>query len=233
MSTVTNIRASAPALPEIVGYVEAATAERILGWAWAPATPEVRTNIELRLADEVVVYSVADIPRADLASNGIGDGRHAYDLTIPPELRSRAAELRVFARAGEGEAFPIGAPPVADALADQVTKLVRGVDMLLGSQRLIHRNLQTALAGNRDPDSEGVAAVLMRMTELQAATETKLSEVETFVVRLDEHLSKLAAANEMSPDMPKRMPRAAVWALGVSGIALAVSVAGLVRSLGG
>ncbi|MEA2744071.1 MAG: hypothetical protein QOG25_2442, partial [Acetobacteraceae bacterium] len=73
MSTVTNIRAAAPALPELVGYVEAATADRILGWAWAPATPELHAAIEIRIGDTVVANTVADLPRVDLASSGIGD----------------------------------------------------------------------------------------------------------------------------------------------------------------
>ena len=227
MSSVTNIRDAAPALPDVVGYVEAATADRILGWAWAPGAPDLRAAIELRLGDTVVANTVADLLRADLASNGIGDGRHAYEIAIPPEVRDRVAELRVFARAGDGVAMPIGATPAADGLSDQVTKLLRGVDMLVNSQRLIHRNLQAALTAK--PDDEPVAAVLTRIVDVQAATAEQLSAVEQFVVRLDEHLSRL------SPIAPNtvRFPGAAMWALGVAGTALLVSIIGLVRSLGG
>jgi hypothetical protein len=233
MSTVTNIRTMAPALPEIVGYVEAATTDRILGWAWAPASPELRVAIELRLSDEIVARTVADIPRADLASNGIGDGRHAYDIAIPQDLRSRAAELRVFARVEDGEAFPIGATPAADGLSHQVTKLLRGVDMLVNSHRVMHRNLQTALTSTQTTDDEPVSAALTRLAELQAGTDAQLTAVEKFVVRLDEHLSRLSPADIKSPDRSRAVPRAAIWALAVSGMALIVSIAGLIRSLGG
>jgi hypothetical protein len=233
MSTVTNIRTMAPALPEIVGYVEAATADRLLGWAWAPASPELRVAIELRLGDEVVARTVADLPRTDLASNGIGDGRHAYDIAIPPEVRSRAAELHVFARVEDGEAFPIGATPAADGLSHQVTKLLRGVDMLVNSHRVMHRNLQTALTGNQATDDEPVSATLSRLEELQAGTEAQLAAVEKFVVRLDEQLSRLAPADLKSPDKSRVIPRAAIWALAVSGTSLFVSIAGLIRALGG
>jgi hypothetical protein len=233
MTTVTNIRALAPALPEVVGYVEACTMDRLLGWAWAPASPELRTTIELRLGDAVVANCVADVMRADLASNGIGEGRHAYDIAIPTELRGRTAELRVFARSGDGEAFPIGAPPDAEGLSDQVTKLLRGVDMLLNSQRVIHRNLQTALTAKSATDAEPVAAALGRMAELQAGTEAQMTAVECFVVRLDEHLSRLSPEQVKSPAIGKKIPTAAVWALVVASIALVVSIAGLVRALGG
>lgn len=234
MSTVTNIRDGAPALPDVVGYVEAATADRILGWAWAPGTPELRAAIELRLGDTVVANTVADLPRADLASNGIGDGRHAYEIAIPLEMRERSAELRIFARAGDGVAVPIGATPAADGLSDQVTKLLRGVDMLVNSQRLIHRNLQAALTAKAaGTDDEPMAVVLARMAEMQAGTAEQLSSVEQFVVRLDEHLSRLSPTEPKSATGTVRFPAAAMWALGAAGTALLVSIVGLVRSLGG
>lgn len=234
MTVVTNIRAVAPALPDVVGYVEAATADRLLGWAWAPGAPAQRASIELRLGDDIVAGTVADLLRPDLASNGIGDGRHAFELVIPPELRDRVAELRVFAQAAGSEPVAIGAAPVADGLSEQVTKLLRGVDMLLNSQRLIHRNLQTALttqpAGSHS-NSEPTTTALARMAEAQAATAEQLSAVERFVVRLDEQLSKLAPTAVKS--VATTVPRAAVFALGIAGTALAVSVFGLIRSLGG
>ncbi len=236
MSAVSNIRAAAPALPDVVGYVEAATVDRILGWAWSPSTPEVRVSVELRLGGTIVTETVADLLRADLASSGVGDGRHAYEIAIPPEVRDNAAELRVFARAGDGKAMPIGAPPAAEDLSDQVTKVLRGVDTLLNSQRMIHRNLQAALtakAAGADPDDEPTANVLARLTDLQAGTAEQLSAVERFVVRLDDQLAKLSlGAGKLAPEHT-RFPQAALWALGVSGTALVVSVVGLVRSLGG
>ena len=233
MSTVTNLRPVAQALPDVVGYVEAMTADRLLGWAWAPANPDLRAVIELRLGDTVVASAVADLARADLAGNGIGDGRHAYDIEIPEEFRARAAELRVFARVADSEASPIGAPPVAEGLSDQVTRVIRGVDMLLNSQRLIHRNLQTALTTSRETEAQALLGPLARMAELQAATEGQLSAVERFVVRLDEHLSRLSPDDATSAQPASKISGAALWALAFSTIALVVSIAGLVHALGG
>jgi hypothetical protein len=234
MSTVTNIRpVIAAALPDIVGYVEAFTTDRLLGWAWAPASPDMRAAIELRLGDAIVAETVADLPRADLTSNGVGDGRHAFDIQIPAAFGARAAELRVFARVGDGAAMPIGAPPAADALSDQVTKLLRGMDMLVNSQRVIHRNLQTVLTEVKDTEEPPMVAALAQMVALQTATEAQLSTVERFVVRLDEHLSKLVTDERKTPAVAKSIPTAALWALVISGTALVVSVAGLVRALGG
>jgi hypothetical protein len=211
MNTVTNLRAIAPALPEVVGYVEAVTADRLLGWAWMPATPDLRVEVEVRLGAEIIAQTVADLPRADLATNGIGDGRHAFEVAIPVSAKARPSELRVFARAGDGEAVAIGTPPAADGLSEQVTKLLRGVDMLLNSQRLIHRNLQAALAGKSE----------------DKPAEPQLASLERFLMRLDDHLSKLPSI-ESAP----AFPRFALWALGISGAALLISIFQLARSLG-
>ena len=221
MGVVTQIAPpAAQSVPDVTGYVEAVTTDRMLGWAWAPRAPELRATVELRLGDEVVAWATADQSREDLARSGIGDGRHAFELAIPESGRSRAGELAVFARAGEGEAVPLRAPPAAEALSEQVARVLRGVEALMGSQRLLHRNLQAVLT--RPP---GIGA------DIAAALAEQVSAVERFVVRLDERLAALADAN--APARERRVPRAALWALALSGTALLVSIAGLIRSLGG
>jgi hypothetical protein len=203
MASVTPLVRSVP--PEVSGYVEAATNDRLLGWAWVPHTPGLRATVELRLGEEVIASAVADQPRPDLASNGIGDGRHAFALAVPEPYRARAAELRVFAKAGNGEAWPIGAPPAADGLTEQMTKVLRGLDTLIGSQRLIHRNLQAALtseSAGADSDQQQTAAALARMSELQASLSEHLATMERFVLRLDERLAGIG--REQAPARPRR-----------------------------
>ena len=210
-----------PALPEIAGYVEAVTGDRVLGWAWGPRQPGLRVAVELRLGDEVVAQALADQPRADLASSGVGDGNHAFELAIPDLYQGRAAELRVLARAGDAAPVMIGAPPAAEALADQVARMLRGLDALMGSQRVLHRSLQ-AVAGQ--PDS----AVLATIAAAQAAMAEQFTTLERFVVRLDGRLLELLPGSPAG----RAMPPATMWALGVASVALVAGVTGLVRSLG-
>lgn len=230
MTSVTTLRAAEPRLPEVTGYVEAATADRLVGWAWAPASPDQRVRIELRLGETIVARTVADLPRADLLANGVGDGRHAYEVAVPPEFRSRAAELRVFAQLGDKPATPIGAPPAAEELSAQVGKLMQGMDVLVNSQRVMHRNLQAALTGRTASQNGETEAILAKVADLQATTAEQMSVMERFVVRLDEQLAKLS-------DKPAQeavaLPKAALWALAVASVALVVSVAGLIHSLVG
>src|SRR6185312_3910535 len=140
-------------LPGVAGYVEAATADRLLGWAWSPSKPEERVAVEVLLGDAVVARCTADGLRSDLASAGIGDGRHAFDIQLPEEVRGRIAELRVVARRQDGAVLPIGAPPAAEPLSSQLERVLRCIESLAASQRLLHRNVQAILTGAGRPDS--------------------------------------------------------------------------------
>jgi hypothetical protein len=120
----------------------------------------------------------------------------------------------VFARSGDGEACPIGAPPDAEGLSDQVAKLLRGVDLLLNSQRVIDRNLQTVLTAKSAAHAEPVVAALGRMAEPPAGTQARITAVERFVVRLDQHLSRLSSQQVKSPVVTRQIPSTALWALG-------------------
>jgi len=214
MGTVTRLAA----LPEIAGYVEAITVDRVLGWAWAPSTPGVRATVELRLDNAVVASAVADQPRPDLASSGVGDGSHAFEIKLPETCRGRTAELQVFARVGGGEAVAIGAVP-SDSLPDQIGRVLGGVDALIRSQRLLHRTVQTSLAGPEGAIEIGAA--LSRLTAMQEEAAAQLATLERFVVRLDARLLTLAE-DEHAP-RARAVGGATLYALLASGAALLLS----------
>lgn len=208
----------------VVGYVEAMTETAALGWAWRPGLQE-RLAVELRLGARTVAQGVADGMREDLARSGIGDGRHAFTLPIPDEARGRASELRVFAvRDGEA-AVALDAPPAPDASADRFAQLQRGVDMLIGSQRLMHRNLQAALL----QQAPSMATPLADIAAAQARLQESIATCELFAVRLEQALTARDAPAKAA------QPRPALAAVaGLSSLALVVSCWALYRvMLGG
>lgn len=209
--------------PGVVGYVEALTETAALGWAWRPGLKE-RLTVELRLDAKIVTQCVADEMREDLVRSGIGDGKHAFTLPIPDEVRPRASELRVFVRDGEA-AVPLDAPPAPDASADRFTQLQRGVDMLIGSQRLMHRNLQAALL----QQNPSLATSLADIGTAQAALQESIATFELFAVRLEQALAAREAPARAAH------PRAGLAAIaGLSGLALVTSCWALCRvMLGG
>ncbi len=215
--------------PAVAGYVEAITATAALGWAWTPGQAQPLT-VELRLGPEVVAEAVADGLRPDLARSGIGEGRHAFTLKTPEALRPRLAELRVFARTADGAAVPLGSVPAEDGVAERLVQLSRGMEMLIGSQRVLHRNVQAALLAAPQTEAQsgaqsGASAALADIAAAQASLADSAATLELFVVRLEQGMAALAAQRTRAAQ-----PR---WALGgmaaLSTAALAVSIWALIR----
>lgn len=211
---------TAPTLEKaaVAGYVEAATTTAVLGWAWSPGSPDP-LDVELRLGSTVLARATADTLRDDLARSGIGEGRHAFTLPVPPDARPRLPELRVFAIGPDNEATALGAPPAEDGFAERLSNLQRGMEMLVGSQRVLHRNLQAALLAR----AEAAPAAA------PAAVQADIAALELFVTRLERAL----AAQPATPPPAHPGPAQPRWALAAIAIAaaasLVLSLAALVR----
>jgi hypothetical protein len=189
-----------PLPPAIRGFVEAMGPERVVGWAWHPAQPGARVQVELRDGDTVLAAMPADQPRADLARNGVGDGAHAFAFTLDDPAHD-AARLSVVAIDADGTAVPLGAPPPAPDDGR------RALDSLVSSQRVLHRNLQAVLLAVKA--REPVEAALDRIGETQAGLAARISELEGFVLRLDTQLAHLAPQQQQ----PSRAGRGSLLVL--------------------
>jgi hypothetical protein len=204
---------------EIHGYVEVMTPTQVLGWAWAPRTPDRRVTVQAVLGDAVVAEAPADREREDLAGNGIGDGRHAFELKLPDTARSRLQELRVVGRTASGGTIPLGVPPSAESVEDRLNRLQRGVDALVASQRVLHRNLQAALTAPRP--GEGASDI----TSVQEQLGKQMATLELFAMRIEERLA-----------LPTTLPapqfsRAGLITFAMVAAVLAFAVMGLWREL--
>lgn len=179
--------------PSIVGYVEAVTDTAALGWTWRPGT-DAKLAVELRLNGQIVAKSVANGLREDLARSGIGDGHHAFTLPIPEAVRPRSSELSVFAIGDDGVAVALNTPPGQDVSADGLGSLQRGVDMLIGSQRLMHRNLQVALQ-----QQPSVVNALGDIAAAQTNLRENIATFELFAIRLEQALAAREAPGSSAP----------------------------------
>ena len=208
--------------PAVAGFVDDVTEAVAWGWAWTPgqAAP---LAVELRLGAEVVAETLADTLREDLARLGLGAGRHAFKLAVPEACRPRLAELRVFARTADGGVVPLGTAPAArtpeDHLAERLAQLTRGMETLIGSQRVLHRNVQALLlAGSQGGQpAQAIAPEAAPAPDAPAAPDALregLETLELFVARLELGLAGL------SPPQQAAAPR---WAL--LGVAAAAALA--------
>jgi hypothetical protein len=68
------------------GFVESVSGSRIYGWAYDRHRVDVPVSVIAYAQGREIGRSVADGWRADLASAGIGTGRHAFSIDIAPDI---------------------------------------------------------------------------------------------------------------------------------------------------
>jgi alginate O-acetyltransferase complex protein AlgJ len=91
----------------VEGRVQAVIDGRVVGWGWRPERPGDRLELEVLVDDAVVARGRAELSRADLRRDGVGDGAHCFRIELPSELAvsgSRSIDVRV-ASTGERLVF--------------------------------------------------------------------------------------------------------------------------------
>ncbi len=82
-----------------VGYIDGMSGLTVFGWAFNKADPEERVEVVVLVDGEPVAEGMADKFRQDLLDAGIGDGKHAFEITIPEEYADgKEHEVKVVVR---------------------------------------------------------------------------------------------------------------------------------------
>jgi SAM-dependent methyltransferase len=81
----------------IIVSLDMLTDQRATGWAWIPASPETRLQIDVRVNGAFAMEVRADQFRPDLPGAGIGDGCHAFDVNLAPLNLSNGDAVRLTA----------------------------------------------------------------------------------------------------------------------------------------
>jgi membrane protein involved in D-alanine export len=80
------------------GAVERADCEEISGWVWDKHKPDAEMSVDLYDGKQYFITVAANEFRQDLADAGYGNGRHAFRIVTPPQLkdgRSHVIYVRV------------------------------------------------------------------------------------------------------------------------------------------
>ena len=114
------LRASLPVAParvfgELLGHLDLCDGLRISGWAQDLAHPDGPVCLDIVVDGAVVAMACAETYRADLATAGIGDGCHAFDLELLQPLALKAAHTVEVRRSADGAV--IGALRIEAAIA--------------------------------------------------------------------------------------------------------------------
>lgn len=225
--------------PLLQGRVDALEGERLFGWVWDPGRPEERIGVRVRLDGADVASGLADRVRVDLRRNGIGDGGHAFEIALPPEVAAAGPRLAVVAydvATGVETVLRAPTPDERAAEAAVAAPLARVLDRL---DRLVlaQRQLQLGQKGVLDK----VDAVMASETGLGEMVETvragqqelgqRLEQMEVFLVRFDNALSgfdgrlKSLADRHRSELKPQMLVLAAMIGVAI-GLAVGLAIVG-------
>jgi hypothetical protein len=81
---------------EFEGHVDRIEDGWIVGWGWTPKRPAEPIQLEVFIDGASVSRCTAELYRPDLERAGKGDGRHAFEIALPAQLRDGGAhEVRV------------------------------------------------------------------------------------------------------------------------------------------
>ncbi len=206
-------RAKEASASDIRGLLDNATTDRLYGWAFDAAHPGARLQVELRVAGSTVATTIADLPRPDLAQNGIGDGCHAFEFPLTQDLLERRAELSLAVIGGDGRELPI---PVRLHMPEP--DLPSTVRSLAGEQRRLREATQ-ALGKQLEqlPDY----SLLQQAITQQAELGERLGALELWLARLDRRLAELPEST------PPRQSRLDPWQFGLFAVLLLALLAAL------
>lgn len=213
-SAIAEQTASAPAASPVAeisiqGRVDAVQGTRVYGWAWCPDYPVERIEVEVRLGDTRLGSGRADIARPDLRIHGIGDGAHAFEITLDEPLddaRMRDLVVRALLPGGE-RSVPLAGRNDAEKAAEaavtpMLARMAEWMETLRGGQQELTAGQRAALRGIRDMldlckagGDGGGAGALRRITEAHQRLDEQMEAFDVFLLRFDRTLQEINAAS--------------------------------------
>ena len=224
-------RASMPLEADIRGYLDGIEGRRQHGWAWDRNRPGERLEIFMRIDGSTVASRTADRARIDLRSNGIGDGRHAFEIDIPEGI-DESVRPSIVARSpstGIEMELAFSHPSDRPAAEPQLTGVMAQLHELADAQRQSQAIQRAAVEALRRTvqqvetvcSSEGALGSVVAMArDGQGDLAQRMAESERFLVRIDATLAGLdQQVKTLSNTADRPMRRAAVLLCVLSGLA--------------
>ncbi|UXO84375.1 hypothetical protein [Brucella intermedia] len=204
--------AAGPQRTAMKGRVDAIEEGRLYGWAFDPSVPTERLLIRVLLDDKPIAEAPADKDRPDLKRNGIGDGKHAFEVMLPQFAAARAGELVVVAANAAGGEQKLRVPKpdeqAAEALiAAPMTRILDKLDMLMAAQRQLQVNQRSLQRVAPTLDASGNAApaelldIASSVDGLRTDLHQRMTELDVHIMRMD---GVVAGLEQRMEDVRKR-----------------------------
>lgn len=180
----------------LIGNIDAFERGKLYGWAYNPDAVSEHLVIRVQSGNEIVSETVAKLKRPDLPGAGLGDGDHAFEMTLPPAVKSLEGLLVTAHSAKHGEAV-LSALPRDDKHLNAILQIYTArFNSALAAVRSQLDEVGGEVANLKFKAEEGEAAAGLE-SRLQGL-EKRIDSIEVFLVRIDETLRGL------SETLPKR-----------------------------
>jgi hypothetical protein len=170
----------------IVGRVDVMKNGKVYGWAFNSDKPSERLQIRIGRGSDILTTGKADVFREDLPDAGVGDGKHAFEVELPPNVTSLQG-LVISARSEDsGEVvLPITTSDErhVDDLFEAFAQRYDDVIIEMREELSALRSEGVGRPGGT-PIPEDLEARLSKI-------ERRMEDFEVFVVRLDENTRAL------------------------------------------
>ncbi|MBX9635420.1 MAG: hypothetical protein K2X44_10620 [Magnetospirillum sp.] len=181
------------------GFIDALDGNRLFGWAWDRLRPQERLHIEISAHDTVIATIIAEQRRADLATSGIGDGGHAFEVDLTGLLPEGATPMAVAISPATGERTALNQREAGNETQALLRQVVGAMDLLGRGQRQLHATL-------RERSETTLAEIAAAQRELKKQQDC----MEVFLVRFDGLLRQLTDRMEWAESPAPRRPNG--WA---------------------
>lgn len=178
----------APAPPPSLrfrGHIDRLEEHKLFGWARVDGRDGAPAELEILWGDELLGIAVADQPRADLTSHGIGDCAFIFDL--PAHAQADPGRLRVLFR---GTGVPLRVPrsvaddPLLDRLAAVETVLTGLRDTVTHGQARQEKFLSSLVSTLVDRHNAATQAMERLTSNLEVIEARMALQGETALSRI-------------------------------------------------
>lgn len=181
----------------LTGRVDELKNGKIYGWAFNSEQVGEHLVIRVMLGPQVVASGVANIVRPDLPDAGVGDGDHAFEVIVPPNIISFQGLMIVAQSARSGE-IPLPIASNDDRHLDQLFSAFsrRYEEALIALKEeldTVSARCEALESGDFRRGAAAGAAVELPddLSQRLIRLETRIDAAEVFFIRIDEMVRQL------------------------------------------
>jgi len=163
--------------------------QKIFGWVFNSDAPSEHLLVRIKAGDNVLAEGVANVFRKDLPGAGIGDGDHAYEISLPKHITSLRGLTIVAESASSGSL-------VLPVETEDDRRINRALLALSERYDGVLRQLQTSvqkLEARDEVSQEDLARSLGELSSRIDEWDHRMEATEIFLMRIDNMLTSITA----------------------------------------